>query len=175
MGTRHTKTSSKTREFLHSLSLQLLKSNSYKSVQGDKHKAYRIQTICDTALRYTPNLQTVEAMQCPTVGVNIPSLTYSSQLNNSPRRSETAMFTMQQFALVRKLGVFITVVATNKTLPISAVELITNRIDVNIIDTMAEHPGDVEFDRISVALYSLLNFLQTSTEAGIVTCLEKEN
>lgn len=68
--------------------------------------------------------------------------------------------------LIRKLGVF-TKVTTTKIFPMSAATLITDRVDVNMMDAIAEHPCDVELNWTSVELFILNCFrLQQRFKSG---------
>ena len=68
--------------------------------------------------------------------------------------------------LIRKLGVF-TKVTTTKIFPMSAAMLITDRVDVNMMDAIAEHPCDVELNWTSVELFILNCFrLQQRFKSG---------
>ena len=98
MGTSHKKTSSKnTRIFTFIIIIALKGKTMATNLSKAINTRLRVQTTCESALRYfliCKQSKRYSVRLIETVGVNIPSLTYSSQLNNIPRRSEKAMFTM---------------------------------------------------------------------------------
>ena len=148
MGTSHKKTSSKNTRIFTFIIIVALKG---KTIATNLSKAIntrlRVQTTCESALRYIPNLQTVEATQCTTYRDSWRQHSFADVQQPIEQRSEEVGESHVHDVVVcagPQAGGLHT--SGSNQLPISAVELITDRIDVNIIDAMAEHPGDVEFN-----------------------------